>query len=170
MKLLFPNTYKNYTKEDVVLLTKKWFDEFHIVPYEVMKDAFSKCLKSSVYPPSMKDITSILIRMNFDPLYSGEKSLNKLTNLIDEYGMKESTYNMMKESFNPVEHKFLTSKTFRVYGARYKDVDVAFYSNLKKEYITEYNQAKEEVEYERIESITKNDMLYLEIEEKKLLE
>lgn len=170
IRIMFPKWYVGYTEEDILRLTAIWHSEFEVVPHNVMEECLKKAFKTLKFPPTVNDLTEMLVHDHFKGLESAHMRYSKLQSFLIHCDNRSSSYQNYKENYmNEVEIKFLTDEMFRNYMQVIKFGNSFGTDSIKKDYVTQYETTKKEIEFNRTISVGKNDMLYLDLDDTKLI-
>jgi len=143
LKYAYPNTFKNYSREDTEMMIIVWLKNFEDEDSKMFINAVNNLIKKSSFMPSIADVKHEIAELSTGFIPKAEDEWNKVLNLVHKYG----SYNEEK-ALNEMNH--YTRYIVEHIGFR----NICFAENQiwnKKEFIGEYNELKNKnIEYLQI--------------------
>lgn len=166
LKLTYPNSFKDLSKEEALLMIQLWKKDFENEEEEIFKKAIDRLRHKSKYLPSIAEIKSEIATLNVNELQlNAESEWELVLQAVRRWGRLD------KIAFNEI-----TQNTIRAVGIhRLETIETSQVPFIKKEFIEIWNNKRDGIEkcYINQNALTYNEQLMLEqreIDKQNLLE
>lgn len=157
LKLTYPNSFRDISKEEALLMIQMWKKDFENDDEEIFKKAIDRLRQKCKYIPSIAEIKSEIATLNVKDLQlNAEEEFEKVLTAVRKWGTLDN-----------VGFEKITMDTIRAIGQRRLElIETANIPFMKREFIEIWNNKRDGIE----KVYTQNVLTYKEEIQKQLLE
>ena len=158
LKYTYPNTFKDFTKEDGLMMIKVWVNDFKDIEEDIFKQAIERIRSKSKYFPSVAEIKSEISTIKVKDLQLDPEEQWELVLLAIRRGILKTTY-----------FEEITNNTIRAIGInRLETLETNQIPFMKKEFIDIFTNKKvstEKIYIQEKSMLTNTELLKLQQKE-----